>query len=141
MESKRQYITITKEDLANAQTVNTEGLGVIKFWREDQKDGTQRLYIGLYGKDTGLGSVNFLGKWFGNIQRGVALVNQTKKADHLNAYKIYAEQNGLEVGKLTDAQAVEALARFSIDWEQRRAEAFRNLEGFDIDSRGSDISV
>ncbi len=119
------------------QTVNAEGLGVVKFWREDQQDGTQRLVI---GRDDLLGNV-FVGISFANIEQDKTLVEQTKKAEHLNAYKIFSEQNGLEVERLSDAQAVEALARFSINWEQLTAKIFRHLEGYELGSHWLDIQV
>lgn len=138
---EREQIIITKEDLDKATTLNVDELGVIKYWREDRENGTQKLIIGLFGDSTGFGGVNFLGKSFENLKRDESLVNQTGKAEHLNAYKIYAEMNSLDARNLTDAQAVESLARFSINWSKLRADAFRDLEGYDLGSERGDIDV
>src|SRR3972149_8475636 len=104
------------------QTVNAAGFGVIRFWRQNnwgQKgdDSAQLLIIGFCAADRN----EDLRISFSGVEQGSSIATQTRKAEHLNAYRIFGEETGLDVRSLTDAQAVEALARFSIDWEDLRS--------------------
>ena len=99
------------------QAINAGGLGVLKFSRQDLENGGLILTVSLRA----LGDGEYHAYAFCGTNRGKSIVECTTLEKNISALDRWAKHLGKKRDELTDEQAVEALARFAVDWDRVRA--------------------